>query len=112
MKKLKFRKHLVRKIIAGKKTVTWRLFDDKKLAVGDRLEFIIWENGNKFAEAKIMRIREKMLREINDSDFDGHEKFKSKAEMLEVYRKYYGDKVDEKSNIKIVEFALGMNNKL
>jgi hypothetical protein len=40
MKKLKFRHHLVKEIVTGSKTVTWRLFDDKDLQVGDELELI------------------------------------------------------------------------
>ncbi len=106
MKKLKFRHHLAEEIIAGRKTVTWRLFDDKDLKVGDELELLDWESGEKFAEAEILKVREKRLGEIEEKDFEGHEKFESKEEMLETYRKYYGDKVDWNTIVKIIEFKL------
>ncbi len=106
MKTLKFRHNLVQKILDGSKNVTWRLFDDKDLQVGDRLEFIDYDAGGKFAEAEIVRVREKKLGEINEKDFEGHEKYENKQEMLKQYREYYGEKVDVDTVIKIVKFNL------
>jgi len=106
MKTLKFRHHLAEEIIAGRKTVTWRLFDDKDLKVGDKVELLYWETKEKFADAEIINIREKKLGEIEEKDFEGHEKFESKDKMLETYRKYYGDKVDWNAVVKIIEFKL------
>lgn len=106
MKTLKFRHNLIEKILNGSKTVTWRLFDDKNLQVGDQVEFIDWESGEKFAEAEITGMREKKLNEIEEKDFEGHEKYESTEEMLRHYKKYYGEKVDMDTIIKIVEFKL------
>lgn len=106
MKTLKFRYYLVEEIIARRKTVTWRLFDDKDLKADDKLELINWESGEKFADAEIVKVREKRLGEIEEKDFEGHEKFESKDKMLETYRKYYGDKVDRNTIVKIIEFKL------
>lgn len=106
MKKLKFRQSLAREILADRKTVTWRLFDDKDLGIGDKIELIEWENKNKFAEAEVIGIKEKKLREIKEEDFDGHEKFASKEEMYETYKKYYGDKVTPDVTVKILKFRL------
>src|SRR3989339_782506 len=104
VKTLKFRHHLAEEILAGRKTVTWRLFDDKDLKIGDKLELLDWESGEKFADAEIVKIQEKKLGEIEEKDFEGHEKFESKEEMLETYRKYYGDRVDRSTPVKIIEF--------
>lgn len=106
MKTLKFRHHLAEKILQGKKTVTWRLFDDKNLKVDDRVELLYCETKEKFANAKIINIREKKLGEIEEKDFEGHEKFGSREEMLETYRKYYGNRVDLDTIVKIIEFNL------
>ena len=103
---MKFRRHLSEEIIKGRKTVTWRLFDDKDLKAGDALELIVWESGDKFADAEITEVREKKLGEIQEQDFEGHEKFESKEEMLETYRKYYGDKVDWNTIVKTIKFNL------
>ena len=86
--------------------MTWRLFDDKDLKDGDKIELIDWESGEKFAEAKIKKVREKKLGKIKEEDFKGHEKFESKEEMLETYRKYYGDRVDWDTVVKIIDFEL------
>jgi len=106
MKTLKFRHFLAEEILAGRKTVTWRLFDDKDLKVGDKIDLIEWENKNKFAEAEIIGIKEKELKKIEEKDFDGHEKFTSKEDMYETYIKYYGDKVNPDAIVKIVRFKL------
>lgn len=106
MKTLKFRHHLAEEIIAGRKTVTWRLFDDKNLEVGDKIELLYWETKEKFADAEIVKVREKRLEEIEEKDFEGHEKFGSKEEMIGTYKKYYGDRVDWDTLVKIVEFKL------
>jgi len=106
MKTLKFRHYLAEEILAGRKTATWRLFDDKDLKVSDKVELLYWETKEKFADAEIININEKELGEIEEKDFEGHEKFKDRDEMLQTYRKYYGDKVDWDTAIKIIEFKL------
>ena len=75
MKPLKFAENLVPLILSGEKTSTWRLFDEKDLKTGDRLIFINQANGKEFAKAEIVSIVKKILGEIKDSDFAGHEKF-------------------------------------
>lgn len=106
MKTLKFDHVLVKEILEGRKTATWRLFDDKDLKIGDELELIDSDTKEKFADAKIVKIREKRLGEIEEKDFAGHEKFASKGEMLATYQKYYGDKVNWDTIVKIIEFKL------
>jgi len=106
MKTLKFRKNLAEEILAGRKTVTWRIFDDKNLQVNDKISLVVWETKEEFAKGKIIELREKKLSEINDQDFDGHEKFESKEEMLETYQKYYGEKVNWDTIVKIIKFKL------
>ncbi len=106
MKTLKFASHLVPLILSGEKVSTWRLFDDKDLSVRDQLEFINKETGEKFAEAEIVAIKEKPLGEIQDTDYNGHEKFENKEEMIDNYKKYYGDKVSMETIVKMVEFKM------
>lgn len=105
-KTLKFRPHLVEEIRAGRKDVTWRLFDDKDLAAGDLLELVDWETGETFAEAEATSVHEKTLGEVADADFDGHEKYSSREEMLAHYREYYGDRVTFETPIKMIAFTV------
>ena len=46
------------------------------------------------------------MKNLEDSDFDGHEKFESEEKMYEVYRSYYGDRVSPDTIIKMVDFKL------
>lgn len=91
----------------GRKTTTWRLFDDKDLSVGDEVAFVNSDTGGEFAKARITKVREKKLGEIEDSDYGGHdERYNSQEEMLQHYKGYYGDKVNLDTIIKIVSFEL------
>lgn len=106
MKTLKFYPHLVPLVLSGEKTSTWRLFDDKDLQKGDALSLVDKSNGKEFAQAAIVSVREKKLEDLDDSDFNGHERFESEEKMYEAYRKYYGDRVTPQTIVKMVEFKL------
>lgn len=106
MKTLKFAPNLVSKVLDGEKTSTWRLFDDKDLRVGDELVLVNKETGEEFAKAVITKVREKKLKDLQDNDFEGHEKYESEEKMYETYRKYYGDKVNPDTIVKIIDFEL------
>lgn len=103
---LKFRDHLAKMILAGEKNCTWRLFDDKSLSKGDEISLVNWNTGESFANALITEVREKSMGKLEETDFDGHEKFTSEDEMYAAYRKYYGDKVGPETVVKIIRFKL------
>jgi hypothetical protein len=105
-KTLKFREELAKLIMEGKKDSTWRLFDDKSLSEGDEVDLVNWDTGEKFAEAKLVSIREKKMREVTPEDFNGHEKYESEEDMYTHYRQYYGDQVGPDTSVKIVRFEL------
>jgi hypothetical protein len=106
MKTLKFAPNLISSIINGEKTSTWRLFDDKNLRQGDTLLFINTENGEQFGTGSITSVVTKTLGALDDSDFVGHERYSSLEEMYSNFRKYYGDRVNENTEVKIVRFTL------
>ena len=104
MKTLKFKQHLVFLILSGEKTSTWRLFDDKNLQVGDKIEFINKDALETFGYGKIIDVKEKKLGELKDSDFSGHEKFSSDKEMYQTYSKYYNREVTPDDIVKMIDF--------
>ena len=105
-KAIKFRDYLVKLDLEGKKNITWRLFDEKNLQKGDTVDLINWNTGEKFGEGFITELWEKKMSELDDNDFDGHEKFASTEEMYHTYRKYYGDKVGSDTIVKVIRFKL------
>lgn len=110
MKTLKFKDFLAKKILAGDKITTWRLFDDKDLTVGDKLTFINSDTGEEFAKANIVEINTKNLGELEEADFEGHEKYKDQDDMLAHYRNYYGNKVNLNTEVKMIKFKLVNEN--
>lgn len=111
MKTLKFMPHLVSMILSGEKTSTWRLFDDKDLQKGDELILINKETEEEFAKAVITKVEEKKLKDVKEEDFVGHEKFESEEKMYETYRKYYGEKVNPDTIVKMIDFKLTRKRK-
>ena len=110
MKSLKFKHDFVNEILEGRKTTTWRLFDDKNLQVGDELELIDAENGNNFGKAKITDVTEKTIKKLTLDELKKHE-YESIEKMTESHKKYYGDKVNLDTVVKIIKFQLLCGNK-
>jgi ribonuclease HI len=112
MKTLKFEHELALQILAGEKTSTWRLFDDKDLSVNDYVKLIDKaepgrpETWKAIGTARINTIIQKRLGDIESEDYEGHERFSSKHELLKTYQKYYGFDVNYDTIVKIVRFSL------
>lgn len=105
MKVLKFANHLIPSLLAGEKTSTWRLFDDKSLSPWDDLEFRNSENNEIVGYGTIISLNEKQIKNINKEDYEGHEKFKNREEIVTHFKKYYGESVNEDSMVKIIYFS-------
>lgn len=105
MKTLKFTPELCEQILKGKKTATWRLFDDKDLQLGDDLELVNKETGEIIGFAVITSLKLKTLGTLKDEDWSGHERYGSEEEMYKAYREYYGDRVNSNSELKIIDFT-------
>ena len=106
MKTLKFKDFKAEWILEGVKTATMRLFDDKDLKIGDELELINSDSGEVFSQATIIEVIYKNLDDVDDVDLDGHEKWENKDEMLKSLQKYYGNKVNWDTMVKVVKFKL------
>lgn len=105
MKTLKFKTHLVEQILAGTKTSTWRLFDDKDIQVGDIIDVFNKDNGDQFGVVTITSVKVKTLGTLEESDWEGHERYDSEAVMYAEYRSYYGDRVSSDTEVKIIHFT-------
>ena len=101
-KKLKFSPKLVKPIIIGDKVSTWRLWDNKKLSVGDKVDFINSATGKMFAKTKLIKIIEKPFRKMTRKDKSGHETFSSELDMYKTYSEYYGKQVNQHTTVKII----------
>lgn len=106
MKVIKFRHYLVPLVLSGEKDITWRLFDDKDLSVGDDIELQIFAKNEPFAYGKIVKVIEKPFKKLSFEDKAGHEKFNSDQEMYATYSKYYKTEVGPETLVKIIWFKL------
>lgn len=112
MKTLKLDHDLAESVRKGKKTSTWRLYDDKDIRVNDKVELLDKVDPNNpeswvgIGVARIDVVNEKRLGEINESDAIDHGKFASRAAMLKEFQKYYGPQVTYETPVKIIHFSL------
>lgn len=108
MKQIKFTPKLTQHIIDGKKTTTFRLFDDKDLQVGDEFEMATrdGETVTAFGKAVITEIMLRTVATIQPSDYSGHEPVTAEDDVLASYRKYYGDKVTWDTPVKVIRFKV------
>lgn len=110
VKKLKLEHELARQIVLGKKTSTWRLFDDKEISVNDRVLLVdkvnpedpnSWQN---IGVATISQVVQRRLGDITESEMSDQEGFTSRDDMLKTYQRYYGPDVDWNTPVKIISF--------
>lgn len=105
MKRLRFYTELKNLMLAGEKTKTWRLFDDKDLQEGDMLECVETQTDEVFGHARIVHIKETTLGNLTEEDWEGHERFSSDEEMYQNYAGYYNTQVDASTPVKIISFT-------
>jgi ribonuclease HI len=104
MKTIKFNQSQVELVKNRSKTVTWRFFDDKNIRVGDKVLFINREADEAFGSGLILKVSEKHMRDLDESDSDGHEIYDSPEEMYALYSRYYGQPITEDSIVKVIHF--------
>lgn len=110
MKKLKLDHGLAQMVLAGTKTSTWRLFDDKDLTVNDQVQLIdkvdpaAPQTWRVIGSGRINRIIEKRMGDITEADYDGHKPHDSAYARLEAYKGYYGERVTMDTPVKMVHF--------
>lgn len=103
MKSLKFALNLIPKILSGEKTTTWRFFDDKDLKTGDEVIFVNRETGEDFGKAILNSVQTKKAKDLTLKELNDHE-YADLETMLSSHKKYYGEKVNKDSEVKIISF--------
>ena len=106
MKVVKFRDYLVPQVLSGEKFSTWRLFDDKDLSVDDEIELRVFGSLEKFAEARIVKVKQVRFKDLTAQDKAGHETFKNDQAMYQTYSHYYQKPVNANTEVKIIWFEL------
>lgn len=118
MKALKFDHKFAGPIRDGNKTTTWRMFDDKDIAVNDVVDLIdkvdpakpqTWQSVGK---ARVDSVIEKRLGDMTAEDMQQDDEFTSAEDMLVRFRKHYGAHVDMRTPIKVIQFTVLENNEI
>ncbi len=105
VKYLKFREELVELILKGKKTTTWRINDEKNIVAGDELSLQLI-NGEEFARARVIDVKETTFGNLKEIHKEGHEKYNSEEEMYRQFSKDYKMNVTPETPVKVIKFNL------
>ncbi len=115
MKSLKLDHNLAQLVLQGKKTSTWRLFDDKDLSVNDTVKLIDKvdpkqpETWQVIGQAHINTVIQKRLGDLGPEDYDNSDKQISAHDLVESFKKYYGNDVSIDTIVKIIRFSFNNN---
>ena len=116
-KQMKFEHQLAEDVATGKKTATFRFFDDKNIRVGDTLEVIdkierdnpaSWQ---KNGSAQVVEVLEKLVRDIHEGDWAGHERFQNQQAFLDTMQSHYQQPTTTDTPLKIIRFTFTAYNK-
>lgn len=111
MKQLKFEHSFATDIQAGNKTATLRINDDKDIQLGDNIELVdkvkrdhptSWEV---LGILHITAITNIALSDLKRENFIKAESFLTIDEMIQVFRRFYGEHIYENTEVAIVEFS-------
>ncbi|HZM63829.1 MAG TPA: reverse transcriptase-like protein [Candidatus Saccharimonadales bacterium] len=109
MKTLKLNHKEAQEILNGKRTTTWRLFDDKDISVNDVVQLLdkIDEHDSQtwkvIGIAKITKILEKQLGSSTENEY-AKEGFKTLTQLMERHAGFYRQKINETTPAKIIHF--------
>jgi ribonuclease HI len=110
MKTLKLDHELAKLVLSGEKTSTWRVKDDKDLSVDDLVEFIDKVDTTRpnswrvIGRARINQVVAKRVGDLTDEELHEHD-YESREQMINAFRRYYGDDVDEGTPVKLLSFT-------
>lgn len=111
MKQLKFEHQFAQAVKTGDKSATLRVHDDKDINVGDMLQLVdkvdrdyptTWEVTG---ELHVNEIEQIALEKLSKEHFVSAESFKDQTEMLQVFRRFYGEHVSESTPVNVIHFS-------
>lgn len=111
MKQLKFEHVFARDIIAGKKTATFRVNDDKDIRPGDVVEMVdkvdrdhpnTWDISG---ELEITSVSQTPIRELTKDHLLRAEKFDNIEQMIEAFRRFYGEHINQDTLVSVLNFV-------
>lgn len=110
MKQLKFDHKYAQAIIEGKKRATFRVNDDKDIRPGDVVEIVHKIDRDRPAtwtipgELEITQIDEVPIGDLTEQHLRIAESFDSIDEMIQTFRRFYGDYIDDHTRVRVLSF--------
>lgn len=105
--RIRFEESLIDPVLSGEKNTTWRLWEDKDKDLEVNETVSLQDNeGEEFAKARILWVKDTTFERLTEEDRQGHEDFESEQEMLKTYSEYYGRDVGLETKLKVIKFDL------
>jgi ribonuclease HI len=110
MKQLKFNHNFAESIVDGTKTATFRVNDDKDIRVGDKIQLVdkvLGDHPTSWTipgELKVVSIDMVPLNKLTKNQMSNAESFENLDEMLQTFRRFYGEHVMMDTPIMVLNF--------
>lgn len=110
MKQLKFEHKYAEDIVSGVKSATFRVNDDKDIKPGDVVELVDKVNGDRpktwqlRGQLNIKAVSQLMIGELTKEHLVRAESFANTAELIQSFRRFYGEHIDGNSLVNVLEF--------
>lgn len=110
MKQLKFEHIYAQDIVAGEKQATLRVHDDKNIHIGDHIEIVDkvdpdhptkWQVPGKLVITGANQLK---ISELDSEQLKHTEHFASVDEMIQTFRRFYGDHISDKTMVSMFDF--------
>lgn len=105
MMPIKFEESLIEKVKSGEKDTTWRIWEEKDVSPDQEVSLQDTE-GNEFAKARILWVKDTRFSRLTEEDKRGHDSYSSRKEMYETYEGYYNQDVGPDTEVKVIKFEL------
>jgi hypothetical protein len=91
-------------LFTGEKNKTFRVTGGERFNAGDFIS-LRYVDGEEFARAVVLEKYRKRFEELNERDWEGHERFASPEEMYRTYSNWQGFPVDPKTELDVIVYT-------
>lgn len=102
---ISFVNKFVEEILNNAKTETIRFNLNRKPTINSVVDAIN-QNGDVFAEIRIIDVYDVKVKELPNINFEGHRNYKSTDDAIEHLNEYYHDTITPESYVTIIKFEL------
>lgn len=101
----KFEASVAEHVLSGDVDTTWRVDDERTPEPGDTLS-LCYEDGDEFAQAEVVWVKETTFGRLTEEDKRGHESYEDMDTLLETFKAFYDEDIRKTTRVRVIKFAV------